>query len=215
MKTSYKGRAFLAREEGCMLSAYRDSVGVWTIGIGHTSAAGPPTVAAGLRLSLDQCFDLFARDLAKYESEVNEAIKVPLKQHEFDALVSFHYNTGAIGRASFVKKLNAGDRQGATAGIMAWRKPREIIPRRRREQALLASGDYGDLSGLLVWQIRGAKPVRMAFPRPTGAAEPKPPPPPDVPLPLPTTKPPPATLLGRLAAFIVSVLKALLGRRKP
>ena len=59
------------------------------------------------------CLTSFRNDLAKYESAVNMAFKVPLKQHEFDAAVSFHYNTGAISRASWVKSFNAGKREQA------------------------------------------------------------------------------------------------------
>ena len=55
---------------------------------------------------------------------------------------SFHYNTGAIGKASFVKKLNAGDGSGAAAGMMAWSKPASIIDRRKAEQKLFAKGIY-------------------------------------------------------------------------
>lgn len=210
MKTSYKGRAFLAREEGCVLSAYRDSVGVWTIGIGHTSAAGPPRVEPGLKLSLDECFDLFARDLVKYERGVNRAVKVPLKQHEFDALVSWHYNTGKASKASFIKKLNEGNKAGAILGIMDWKKPAVVIPRRTRERDLLATGNYGDLSGLPVWKTRGGKPSKMKFPS-QKPAEPRLPP--DVPIPTPRPEPPPATGLSRLLAFMLSLLKSL--RRKP
>lgn len=107
MQTSYHGRAALAREEGCVLGAYRDSVGIWTIGIGHTSAAGPPTVAAGLVLSLAECFDLFARDLRDYEAAVTRLVKVALAQHEFDALVSLCYN---IGPGPVTRKQRIDDR---------------------------------------------------------------------------------------------------------
>jgi lysozyme len=73
---------------------------------------------------------------------VNKAVKVPLKQYEFDAIVSWHYNTGAVATASWIKKLNAGDRAGAIKGIMDWRKPAEIIPRRTAERDLFKTGKY-------------------------------------------------------------------------
>jgi lysozyme len=75
---------------------------------------------------------------------VNNAVKVDLKQHEFDALVSFHFNTGAIARASLVKKLNAGDRMGAAEGMLEWKKPAEIIERRRKEMKLFRDGKYSN-----------------------------------------------------------------------
>jgi lysozyme len=114
---------------------------VWTLGVGHTKAAGNPDPATFQgELMLGEAIGLFRHDVMRYEAQVAKAVTVPLKQHEFDALVSFHYNTGAIGKASFVKKLNAGDRAGAIKGIMDWRKPAEIIPRRTAERDLFRDG---------------------------------------------------------------------------
>ena len=162
MKTSDAGLFALALHEGIVPAPYRDSVGVWTYGIGHTLGAGypdPEKMLRGMPSSLDAAlrdvFDLFRRDVAKYEAAVNRAVKVPITQAQFDALVSFHYNTGAIGKASLVKRLNAGDLAGAAAGFMAWKKPPEIIERRKAEQALFAKGVYP--KGLVtVWQVSGA-----------------------------------------------------------
>jgi len=162
MKASDAGLFALALHEGIVPAPYKDSVGVWTYGIGHTLGAGYPDPAkmqrgmpSNLDAALRDVFDLFRRDVAKYEAAVNRAVKVPITQAQFDALVSFHYNTGAIGRASLVKRLNAGDVAGATAGFMAWKKPPEIIERRKAEQALFAKGVYP--KGLVtVWQVSGA-----------------------------------------------------------
>ncbi len=73
-----------------------------------------------------------------------------VSQHEFDALVSFHLNTGGIGRAQLTKSLNAGNRQAAADQFLGWSKPPEIIPRRKREQALFRTGHYphGGLANL-------------------------------------------------------------------
>lgn len=149
MKTSDKGVAALVLHEGVVPGPYLDSVGVWTYGVGHTASAGAPdpkTMDRGMPMDLDaelaEIFHLFRKDLAKYEARVNAAIKVPLKQHEFDAAVSFDYNTGGIHRASWVKSLNAGDRNKAISQIMNWTKPPEIIERRRSEQKLFANGIY-------------------------------------------------------------------------
>lgn len=143
MKVSRQGLMAIASHEGIVLNPYKDSVGVWTIGIGHTAAAGNPDPKTFRgELSVSECFSLFRLDIAKYEAGVNKAVKVPLKQYEFDALVSFHYNTGAIGKAGFVRKLNAGDRRGAIMGIMDWKKPPEIIGRRTSERNLFRDGKY-------------------------------------------------------------------------
>src|SRR5687768_9681292 len=125
MKVSRKGLIAIVSHEALVLKTYPDSKGIPTIGVGHTAAAGAPKPVAGLTLTVEEALDLFAKDIAKYERGVNAAVKVPLKQHEFDALVSFHFNTGKIASASFVKKLNAGDRAGAIKGFMDWNKPPE------------------------------------------------------------------------------------------
>lgn len=151
MKTSEKGLLAIAAREAIVLSAYRDSVGVWTIGIGHTAPAGPPAPAAGMRITLGQALSLFRHDIARYEADVNRAVRVPLAQYEFDALVSFHYNTGAIARAKLTEALNRGDRAGAARLFMGWVQPVEILSRRKAEQRQFASGDYGDTSHALVY----------------------------------------------------------------
>lgn len=168
MKTSDAGIFALALHEGIVPAPYKDSVGVWTYGIGHTLGAGypdPSKMARGMPDNIDAAlrdvFDLFRGDIAKYEAAVNRAVKVPVTQAQFDALVSFHYNTGAIARASFVKKLNAGDEVGAAAGMMAWSKPASIIARRKAEQTLFARGIYPtgtatvwkvDSNGRVIWK---------------------------------------------------------------
>jgi len=151
MKTSTKGLLALMNHEGVVLSSYKDSVGVLTIGVGHTAAAGVPKPRPGLTITLKQAVDLFRRDIKKYEAGVNHAVNVPVSQSEFDAMVSFHFNTGGIARASFVKRLNAGDRKGAAERIMLWNKPAAIIGRRKKEQKLFAKGDYGNISTVTVY----------------------------------------------------------------
>jgi len=143
MKLSDKGLMALIAHEGIVQSRYKDSVGVWTIGVGHTAAAGgiDPAKFNGT-LTMREVFDMLRHDVARYEAAVDKAVKVPLAQHQFDALVSFHYNTGAIGKATLVKKINSGDFEGAAKGFDAWVNPPEIKPRRMAEKALFKSGVY-------------------------------------------------------------------------
>lgn len=174
-RTSPRGVAALASHEGFVPAPYFDSVGVLTVYIGHTAAAGAPVPAAmprgmpaDLDAALDEGFRVFARDLAKYEDAVRAAIRVPVEQHEFDAAVSFHYNTGAIAQATWVKSLNRGDRSTAAEQIMNWRSPAEIIPRRQAEQRLFRDGTYPD-KPTVVWKVDAAgkviwKPVRTLSP---------------------------------------------------
>lgn len=143
MKTSTEGLIALICHEGIVLTRYKDSVGVWTIGVGHTAAAGgldPRTFTGTLRMA--EAIELLRTDIVKYEADVIKAVKVPLKQHEFDALVSFHYNTGAISRSTLTKSLNAGDRKKAGKEFLNYLKPPEIAGRRHAEATLFLTGEY-------------------------------------------------------------------------
>ena len=117
MKTSPKGLAEIAAHEGIVQMPYRDSVGVWTFGVGHTKWAGSPDPAKmpkGVAQPMGDVAALFAKDIAKYEAGVNKALKgKKVKQHEYDAAVSFHYNTGGIARASWVKYWLQGNKKEA------------------------------------------------------------------------------------------------------
>lgn len=158
MKMSDRGLAELAGHEGIVPAPYIDSVGVWTYGVGHTSAAGfpdPANMKRGMPADVDaavrDAMGLFRKDVKKYEDRVNAAIRVPLEQHEFDALVSFDYNTGGINRAKLTAAINAGDKDAARH-FMGWTKPKEIIPRRKKEQKLFAEGVYSN-SKIPVWNV--------------------------------------------------------------
>lgn len=137
MKISDEGTAHLKNEEGCRLRAYQDTVGVWTIGYGHTG----PDVYPGLVWTQDQAEKALARRLeTEFGAAVNSGVKVPLKQYQFDALVSFSYNVGvsAFLNSTLLRKLNAGDIAGATAEFNKWVIPSEITGRRMREKAMFA-----------------------------------------------------------------------------
>lgn len=136
MKVSDPGLMALICREGIALGWYYDSVKVATIGIGHTAMAGPPEPKQAGVLTVRQAFDLFHKDIEKYAETVRKTIKRPMEQHEFDAFVSICYNIGQGGfaKSTFVKRFNAGDRAGCAQAIMFWKKPAEIIGRRKQER---------------------------------------------------------------------------------
>lgn len=143
MRTSPAGRAFIGRHEGLRLAAYRDAAGVWTIGYGHTAAAGPPAPAAGMTIGAAEAEAILGRDLARFEQAVTRLVAVPLTQAQFDALVSFAFNVGegALARSTLLKKLNAGDVAGAAAEFGRWNKAGGRVlaglTRRRAEERAL------------------------------------------------------------------------------
>jgi lysozyme len=162
MKVSDKGLLEIAEHEGIVPAPYRDSVGVLTYGIGHTKNAGgidPATIGlempADIEAAIDHALEVFRADVKSYEARVDVAIKIPLEQHEFDALVSFDFNTGGIHRAKLTKRINAGDPDAADS-FMGWLRPPEIRKRRTAEMDLFATGDY-DANGdkIPIWKTDG------------------------------------------------------------
>jgi lysozyme len=147
MKTSAAGRAAISRREDNKLKAYKDSVGILTIGVGHTTSAGPPKVTAGMTITAAESDDILSRDLAKFENAVNNSVKVPLSQNQFDALVSLAFNIGsaAFAKSTLVRKLNGGDVQGAADAFLNWNKAggkvlAGLTNRRQQERAQFLAG---------------------------------------------------------------------------
>ena len=149
MRISEAGIAMLEAEEGVVLRAYRCPAGVWTIGAGLTAASGVVTPHAGMVITRHLAQGLLATALARnYVPAVIRAMQPgqPV-QHEFDAGVMFHFNTGAIGRASWVKAWIADNAGAARKGLAAWNKGGgKVLPglvkRREREADLLLQGVY-------------------------------------------------------------------------
>lgn len=135
--------------EGLELTAYQDSVGVWTIGYGHTAAAGPPEVYAGQRISEAEAENILRRDLNLFEDGVRDLVTVPLNSNQFSALVVFSFNVGlgAFESSTLRRKLNAGDYEGASNEFPRWVKAggqtlAGLVRRRDAERALFRSEDY-------------------------------------------------------------------------
>ncbi|UYL86103.1 lysozyme [Acinetobacter phage vB_AbaM_BP10] len=124
MTTSDTGINLISTFEGTRLTAYDDGVGVWTIGIGTTIYPNGTKVKKGDTCTSEQAKTYFKHDLVKFENVVNESVKVPLSQNQFDALVSLTYNigSGAFKNSTLLKLLNNGDYQGAADQFPAWKK---------------------------------------------------------------------------------------------
>jgi lysozyme len=147
MQVSNRGLNVIKEFEGWRPRAYVCPAGHWTIGYGHTAMAGPPTVVAGMVISREEGFAILKRDVAKFAAEVLRLVKVPLTQGQFDALVSFHFNTGALGKSTILKRVNARRFEDVPAQLMRWTRARDpktgqmvqlqgLVRRRRAEAAL-------------------------------------------------------------------------------
>ncbi len=143
---STAGRSALMAREGCRLTAYRDSVGVPTIGVGHTGRAGPPPVSLGMTITRPEAEAIFAADLAPFEAAVGRAVSATLTRNQFDALVSLAFNIGIRGFAgsTVVHKLETGDFTGAADAFLMWGHPPELASRRRAERAQFLRPDDPD-----------------------------------------------------------------------
>ena len=146
MQTSDKGIALIKQFEGCKLTAYQDSVGVWTIGYGWTKPVDGKPLRAGMTIKQETAERLLKTGLVSYESDVSRLVKVGLTQGQFDALVSFTYNLGArsLSTSTLLRKLNAGDYAGAADEFLRWNKAggkvlNGLTRRREAERALFLS----------------------------------------------------------------------------
>ena len=106
------GLNLIKQFEGLRLKAYRDAVGVWTIGYGHTSMAGDPKVKAGMVITEDEAEQILRIDLKKYEDAVKKALPgYPLTDNQYAALTSLCYNVGPgnFSKSSVVRYLRQGN----------------------------------------------------------------------------------------------------------
>ena len=128
---------FITKEEGARNKAYKDSKGLWTIGVGHLIKADEQHLLTAT-LTDEQVEDLLKSDLKWCSEAVESSVKVPLTQPQFDALYSLCFNIGgtAFKNSTVVKKINANDLSGAADAILMWNKPEVLINRRKRERAL-------------------------------------------------------------------------------
>jgi lysozyme len=136
---SKNGLALTKQFEGCKLTAYQDSVGVWTIGYGHTGTFA----VQGKTITQDFADRLLLADIAKFEAGVLKLVRAAINQNQFDALVDFSFNLGLgnLGSSTLLKKLNAGDYKGAAEEFLKWDKAggkvlAGLTKRRAAERAL-------------------------------------------------------------------------------
>lgn len=140
-----EGRALIERNEGCRQKAYLDSVGVPTIGYGHTG----PDVHLGLGISLARADELLAADLEKFQDGVGDLLgSTPTSDHEYSAMVSLAYNIGLgnFGKSSVLRAHLAGHREIAADAFRMWNKAggrvlAGLTRRREEERAMYLTED--------------------------------------------------------------------------
>ena len=151
MQTSANGRKIIEAFEGLYLRPYYDSVGVLTsrlrMGYGHTNLGGvPPAVVPGLVWTQEQADQVLSADLKSVEADVTAImVGIPLTQDQFDALVSFHFNTGDLRKSSIPVKMRMGNLEGAIYTLTLYNHAGgNVLPgltRRRQCEAALMRND--------------------------------------------------------------------------
>lgn len=124
MKINAAGLDLIKRWEGLRLTAYKDAVGIWTIGYGHTAEAGPPAPKAGTKITDEEAEDILKRDLRQYERAVTKAVSIVPSSNQFAAMTSLCFNIGPgnFAQSSVVRLLNAGKPREAADAFLLWNK---------------------------------------------------------------------------------------------
>lgn len=147
MKISENGKSLIKKFEGCELESYQDSVGVWTIGFGHTKG-----VRQGQSITKDEALAMLDEELIEYEEYVEKLVEVPLNQDQFDALVCWVYNLGPtnLATSTLLYKLNKGQYDDVPSEIKRWNKAggevlKGLVRRREAEALLFLGKDWSEV----------------------------------------------------------------------
>ena len=138
MNISQEGISLIKKFEGCELEAYKCAAGVWTIGYGHTKDVKENDV-----ITKEEAESMLVHELQEYCNDVDIAVKVDLKQNEFDSLVSWTYNLGStnLNSSTMLRVLNEGKHDEVPAQMKRWNKAsgqvKEGLVRRREAEALM------------------------------------------------------------------------------
>jgi lysozyme len=129
--------AFIVKEEGSRNKAYKDTKGLLTIGVGHLIKSDEMHLI-NATLTDEQVEELLKSDLKWCQDAVDNGVKVPLTQNQYDALYSLCFNIGETNfrKSTVLRKINENDLKGAADAILMWNKPEVLINRRKRERAL-------------------------------------------------------------------------------
>jgi lysozyme len=164
MKITTEGLSLIKQFEGFRSIAYRDAVGVWTIGYGHTAMAGAPDVKPGMTITQVEGEQILARDVELFARGVRQVLTVTLSDQQFSALISFAYNIGLgnFRKSSVFSAVNRKDFAAVARRLQLWnRAGGRVLPglvRRRAAEAALFGAEHVDVPQAPV-ERTPAKPV--------------------------------------------------------
>jgi lysozyme len=152
-RLSQRGAGFIARFEGCVLRMYNDPTRNATIGVGHLIHMGPINGHEPQEfrhgITRMRALQLLTGDAGKAAGSVRRLIKVPLNQHQLDALISFTFNCGegSLAASTLRKRLNRGEYKAVPSELNKWvmsggKRLPGLVRRRKAEGALFSHGTY-------------------------------------------------------------------------
>lgn len=151
MRLTQEGLDLIKSFEGFSAKWYKCPANVWTIGYGHTAAAGPPSYTPLQKITREEGENILRSDLAKYEQAVMDAVNVPITDEQYSALVSFCYNVGpgAFKRSSVLKAVNSNRHDLVPSRLALFTQGggkvlKGLVRRRQAEGQLYASGSDDD-----------------------------------------------------------------------
>ena len=144
MNISAEGLSLIKKFEGCELKAYRCAANVLTIGYGSTKG-----VTEDMEITQEEAESLLQEEMHEYEGYINDMVKVPLEQYQFDAMVSWVFNLGSgnLSSSTLLKKLNNSEYDEVPAQIRRWNKAGGkvldgLIRRREAEAKMFMNEDW-------------------------------------------------------------------------
>ena len=147
MNISKEGLALIKKFEGCELKAYRCPANVLTIGYGVTKG-----VTEDMEITQQEADEMLNEEIPEYEEYINNMVKVPLEQCQFDALCAWVYNLGPtnLEKSTLLKLLNAGDYHLIPSQIKRWNKAggetlTGLIRRREAESILFEGKEWSEV----------------------------------------------------------------------
>lgn len=152
---SHKGLQALMHDEGLRLKAYKDSAGIWTIGVGHTGKVDGVLIHEGMQITKSKALELLRQDVEIAENSINYHLKQPISQHQFDAFVNLAFNIGvtAFSKSTALREFNKGNVVKAAEAITWWVKAYDpktktkrtvegLARRRARTKKMFERGEY-------------------------------------------------------------------------
>ncbi len=142
MKLNKQGYDLIKQFEGCRLTAYQDSIGVWTVGYGSTYYENMQKVKQGDKVSQQRADEIFEFVANRFARNVDDLITSQLTQNQFNAVVSLAYNIGMgnFQKSTLLKKLNKNPSDKTIKDeFLKWRnaggRPLQGLVNRRKKEA--------------------------------------------------------------------------------